>query len=143
MDQVYDAHGIRFQFPDDWEVTEQRRGTEIWISAESPYTAFWCLGLFPDRPHAEHVIESALESFCDEYDDLDIYPSDAQQSDARTVARDLEFVSMDLINSAFLRAFETEAFTALVLFQANDAELEETRPIFEKMCRSLAWDCGI
>ena len=55
------------------------------------------------------------------------------------MARDVDFVCFELINSAFIRSFQTERFTVLVLYQGFDAELETTRPLLEAISASLAF----
>ena len=137
MDEVYETHGVRFQFPDDWELREEEKDREFTVTVSSPETSFWSLVLLFDRPQPEHVMESALEVFRQEYDELDIYPSNAPLCNCQTVARDIEFVCLELINSAFLRAFQTERFTALVLYQATDIELQNTNTVLNRISQSL------
>ena len=140
MEQVFEAHGIRFRFPEGWELIEDRREHEVTVTVASPGTSFWSVTLFFARPSPERVIESALDAFRHEYDDLDIYRSDTKLCDLRTESRDIEFVCLELINSAFLRAIQVSDFTVLVLFQGTDHELKQTRPILDRISNSLAYD---
>jgi len=140
MEKIYLTHGISFRYPEDWELSVQQQEHEIAIVVDSPQTSFWGLTLFFNGPQAEDVIETALRTFQEEYDEIDIYPSAAKLCERRTIAHDLQFVCMDLINSAFLRAFETDRFTALVLFQATDNELDKTLPLLERLCRSMVYN---
>ena len=140
MEKIYLTHGISFRYPEDWELSVQQQEQEIAIIVDSPDTSFWGLTLFFNCPRAEDVVETALRTFQEEYDEIDIYPSAAQICERRTIARDLQFVCVDLINSAFLRAFETDRFTALVLFQATDNELDKTLPLLERLCRSMVYN---
>lgn len=133
----YDSNGIVFRYPKEWTLTQENHGGELAVTVESPGTAFWSILLFRERPHPQHVIESAIETLRGEYEELDIYPSTDQLCGVETVSRDVEFVCLELINSAFLRAFETEHVTALVLFQANDAELEHIKDIMDSISESL------
>ena len=82
-------------------------------------------------------METALDAFREEYAELDIYPVVETICHRESIARDLEFVSLELINSAFLRAFRTDHFTALILYQGTDKELELTREQLEKISLSL------
>ncbi len=142
MEKIYLTHGISFRYPEDWElsVQPQEQAQEIEIIVDSPQTSFWGLTLFFNGPQAEEVIKTALRTFQEEYDEIDIYPSTAKLCGRRTIARDLQFVCMDLINSTFLRAFETDRFTALVLFQATDNELDKTLPLLERLNRSMVYN---
>jgi len=136
----YDHGGIRFRYPNDWTLTEQHHGDESVITVQSPETAFWSISIFRDRPFAEHVMESALDAFRDEYAEFDVYPSSQTIRGHDAVARDIEFVCLELLNSAFLRAFETDRATVLILYQANDSELESLRTVMEHISASLKLD---
>ena len=137
MQGAYEGHGIRFLYPESWELREQTDDQFASISVESPHTSSWSISLFLDNPTPEEVVGSAVETFRDEYDEVDVYPSQETLPGRPGVSRDLDFFCFELINSAFLRAFRTERFTALVLYQGFDGELETTRPLLESISNSL------
>jgi hypothetical protein len=129
---------VRFRYPDDWELSEQQEGEQISITVSSPQTAFWTLTLFPGRPDPEDIVAAALDAFHEEYTELDDYPSRVRVCKCPTVARDVDFVCLELLNSAGIRAFRARAFTVLVLFQLTEAEREEMAPILERITKSLS-----
>lgn len=137
MQEIYSGHGVRFRYPDDWDVTEQRQEDQITITVSSPGTSFWSVSVFPDGPEPDELVEAALDAFREEYPELDIYPASAKLCDRRAVAKNIEFVCLELLNSAWLRSIRTPQSTLLVLYQGTDAELEETQPELERMTRSL------
>ena len=141
MREVYDRHGITFQYPADWEVSEQEQDDECLITVSGPGTSFWSVGLFRDRPSPELVLETALAAFKDEYPDLDAYDVDDELLNQPTLGYDIEFFCLELVNTARLRAFLAREFTVLVLCQADDTELEGSNPLFDEMSRSL--DCEL
>jgi len=136
----YDAHGVRFQFPEEWTLTEQCSEQHIAINVDSPNTSFWSLTLFLDRPQPRDVIQSVIETFREEYDEIDVYPSHSRTVDQEAVARDIEFFCLEMVNGAFVRVFETERFTGLILFQGTETELQETRALLDGISASLR--CG-
>ncbi len=140
MLENYHAHGVKFRFPGDWKLSEQQDQGETTITVESPDTSFWSLSLFFDSPAPENVLEAAVDALEQSYEEIDIYPVNAQVCHRNSLARDAEFVCYELINSAFLRAFQTDKFTALVYYQGTDHELEHTRQILESICQSLQCD---
>ncbi len=140
MREVYDQHGITFQYPGDWEISEQEQGDECLVTVSGPGTSFWSVGLFRDRPHPDLVLETALAAFQDEYPDLDSYQSDDEILNQPTSGIDLEFFCLELVNTARMRAFLAKNFTILVLYQADDTELETSQPLFDEMTRSLNCD---
>jgi len=139
MEEIYQGHGISFRYPTGWELTEQEDDEAISITVASPETSFWSISLFHDGPSPQEVLESAVEALREEYAEADIYPSMARIGKRPGVARDVDFVCFELINSAFLRSFQTERFTVLVLYQGFDGELEMTRALLEAISTSLAF----
>jgi hypothetical protein len=140
MEETYEGNGIRFRYPAEWELVEQEDGDSTSITVASPDTSFWSVSLFRGGPSPQELVASALEAFREEYDEVDVYPSDEKMGDRPGVASDVDFVCFELINSAFLRAFQTDHFTVLVLYQGFDGELTETRPVLEAISASLTLD---
>ncbi len=140
MDSVFEGHGIRFEYPDDWILHEQSSPDEITLTVNSPDTSFWSLTLLFDRPDPQRVIDSALDAFREEYTEIDVYPSEVSLNDQPTIACELDFVCHDLIGSAFLRAVATPDFTVLVLYQGADLELDTLQTLLEKITGSLKWE---
>lgn len=138
MDATYQFHGVKFRYPREWEITEQQTDEQLSITVSSPLTAFWTLSLFPDCPEPEDVVDTVLEAFQEEYTEMDDYPSKERVGKRPTIARDIDFVCLDVLNLARVRAFRTGGFTALVLFQLTEAEQDETGPLLEMITRSLA-----
>lgn len=137
MDTIYQYHGVKFRYPSEWELSEQRTDEQLSITVSSPLTAFWILSLFPDCPEPDDVVQTVLDAFHEEYSEMDDYPSKERVGRRPTVARDIDFVCLDVLNLAGVRAFRTAGFTVMVLFQLTEAERDETWPILEKMTRSL------
>ncbi|QDT26534.1 hypothetical protein [Gimesia panareensis] len=144
--KLFNEYGISFEYPDDWELTKQvdEEHGEIQISVSSEESSFWVISLYVVEIPPEDLLNRSLEVFRDEYDELDIYKSDVKLAGKTCLARDLEFVCSELINSAFLRVFQTELFTAFVLYQATDQELQKTRKDLEAISASLdVFDSGL
>lgn len=138
MNQLYRSNGVRFRYPDDWELNEEQSiENEVSITVSSSETSFWSLTLFLDGELPEVLVESAIEAFREEYEELDIYTAEADYCHRTNIARDVEFVCFELMNSAFLRAFRSGSFSVLILYQGNDQELEETKSILEEISASL------
>ncbi len=45
---VYESRGMKFRYPDGWELNEERRDRKITVTVASPQTSFWSLTLFFD-----------------------------------------------------------------------------------------------
>ncbi len=138
--EPFTGHGVHFRFPRDWTVEEEPSPEQTTVTVQSPGTAFWTLSLFEDRPDPESIVASVMAAYEEMYKELDVYESDVQIFGEPAVARDIDFVCLDLVSSASLVAFQTMNHTVLVLFQGEDRELEVTRPLLEAMTRSLLCD---
>lgn len=142
MSSHYNAHGVEFDYPEGWELEVAEGEGEVTISVANGETSFWSLRLMFDPIPVDEVLQTALAAFREEYGDLDEYAVSEELCDHPAVGMDIEFVCMELINTAGLRAFRTDKFTAFVLFQATDVELSETRAVLEAISVSLEYDIG-
>ncbi|MBI3864935.1 MAG: hypothetical protein HY290_23920 [Planctomycetia bacterium] len=138
MDATYQSHGVRFRYPGEWELAEHQEDDQVSITVSSPATAFWMLSLFASRPEPADVVQTVLAAFREEYEEIDDYRSAARIEKRPTVARDIDFVCLDRLNIAGVRAFRTRTFTALVLYQLTEVERDEIEPILEQITRSLS-----
>lgn len=138
MHSTYDSHGVRFRYPSDWELSEQREGEQISITVSSPATAFWTVSLFRGCPEPDDIVAAVVDAFHEEYAEMDEYPSQSRVCRQPTVGRDIDFFCLELLNMASVRAFRTREFTVLVLSQLTEAEREGTGPVLERITRSLA-----
>jgi hypothetical protein len=137
MPPRYNRHGISLNYPRHWELTEQQEPGQVTITIHSPGTSFLTVCLFADRPEPADVAEAALEAFREEYPELDIYRVRGRVGRRPAVCWDVEFLCLEMTNYARVRVFRAPRFTALLLFQGTDTELESTGPVFEKIARGV------
>ena len=138
--QRYDGHGVSFRYPSDWTLAEDTAANEVTISLQTPGATFWSLTIFADRPPAEDVLGAVLSAYRDEYPELDVYAVTTTLCQLPAEACDLDFVCLDLVSSAGLRATESATRTYLVIYQGPDPELKIYRPHFELILDSLELD---
>ena len=138
--EVYRQHGILFEIPDGWEVSEQASEGHDTTITVSDGVAFWALTLMWERPEVEHVLREAKSAFEEEYDEMDIEPAAEKISRRDAVGFDIDFVCLELINSVQLRSFRTGRFTAFLMAQTMDQERDYYDPIFNNLTTSLDVD---
>ncbi|NQV24605.1 MAG: hypothetical protein HQ518_09580 [Rhodopirellula sp.] len=139
---VFEEHGVRFEYPDHWELSHEHHDEDFSVTVESDGTAFWMLSVLQGRPVAEDVIAAALESFSAEYDPVDVYESADRICMLPTVAKDVDFYELEMVNRASLRACETDDTTIFVLLQMSDTERTNAEPLLKAITDSLTWDSG-
>jgi hypothetical protein len=135
----YHRHGISFLFPAGWELSEesQEDAQTVTVSDQGP---FWSVTILKRRPRAEHVMSEAIEAFQSVYDEIDEYTDSAVLLGEPALARNLEFVSMELINCVYLRALEVGGRTLFVMAQVTDHERNDYDAIFAAISASLKVD---
>ena len=134
------AHGMKFDYPAGWLVTEEHSGEDLTLTAADEGVALWSVTLMPGRPDPKKVLKMALRAFEDEYNEVDIEEVKDVFSGHPAEGIDIDFESLELLNVASLRAFVTEDSTFLIMYQTTDDELNELEGVFEAMNRSFRCD---
>lgn len=135
----YHQQGISFRFPAGWELAEESQDDSLTITV-SDQGPFWSVTILRRRPRAEHVISEAIEAFESVYDDVDEYNAAADLLGEPALARNLEFIALELINCVFLRAIEIGGRTLFVMAQVTDHERQDYDSIFAAISESLRLD---
>lgn len=143
MQQQFQGLGIRFRYPDDWRLAEEMGEDEVMLTLSSPESAIWSATVMRHRPDPEEVLQSAIEVFREEYDDLDIEETQTRLANREVPAADIDFVCFEMTNSAHLRAFRTGQFTVLVLYQSSDADMDDHDDTLEAISDSLTCESDI
>jgi hypothetical protein len=143
MSSTYRTAGLSFCFPPDWQASEQPEDDRLSVTVSGEGTAFCTVTMLYDRPDPRQVLDAVVRAFRDEYQELDVYPADSRVGSRPALGCDVDFICLELCNTALVRAFRARQFTVLVLFQSSDAELPEMRPIFDQVCNSLNCEAGV
>src|SRR5947209_9449272 len=140
MVATFDEAGLRFRYPENWQL--QREETEDgWsVLVQSPDTAFVLISVREDMPPADEMAATALQAMREEYPGLEAEECTVGLAGQPAVGHDIRFFSLDLTNTAWTRSFYGERGTFLVLCQVNDLELETNEPVLRAICASLEVD---
>jgi hypothetical protein len=143
MQQQFQGLGIRFRYPDDWRLSEEMGEDEVSITLSSPESAFWSATVMRHRPDPEDVLQTAVDVFRDEYDDLDIEQTQTRLANREVPAVDVDFICFEMTSTAHLRAFRTGQFTVLVLYQSTDADMDDHNDTLEAISDSLICESDV
>ena len=134
----YDSGGVRFDYPDVWDLHEDQEpdGDRI-ITVSTEGTCFWVLRVLTGRPAAKDVVEACIAAFREEFEDIEESSDSIQLAALPAYSRQLEFSCMELINSVSLACVRGSQYSLLVWWQGTDHELTDVRPVFEQMTRSV------
>jgi hypothetical protein len=137
MVALFDEAGIRFRYPENWQLEREDNETGWTVSLQSPDSAFLMLSVNEEMPSIERVAETALAALREEYPDLEADDCIDSLAGQPAVGHDIRFFSLDLTNSCWTRSFYSARGTVLVLYQMSDLELDQYEPIVRAICASL------
>lgn len=138
MAGIYEDRGIRFEYPDDWELEVNDDGPITMVSVQSNGgLAFALVTVDETRPAPAAMADEALSAMREEYPTLDAVPALETIGGHRAVGHDVEFISLDMTNACAIRCFRTPRRTVMVFGQWSDLEAEESEPQIQGVCRSL------
>ncbi|MGD9854142.1 MAG: hypothetical protein AB7U20_04245 [Planctomycetaceae bacterium] len=135
--QEFSGFGLRFCYPADWELSEELDDDQVSITVKGPETAFWSATVIRHRPDPRSVLRAALRAYEEEYDDAEITETEVEFADCRMPAARVDFICLELTNTAWLRAWRTSQYTLLLLYQLNDTELDDQEPVLARINASL------
>jgi len=123
---TYDEEGIRFEHPADWELeTTDEAGVRTVAAQEPDGLGFVIITVDPSRPDPAEAAAAALGAMREEYPDLDSAPVLESINGHAATGHDIEFMAMDMTNSAIIRCFRTSLQTILAFGQWSDLGADE------------------
>jgi hypothetical protein len=90
-----------------------------------------------DASTPDEMASAALDALREEYPELESEATVDSLGGQPATGHDVRFFSLDLSNTCFLRSFYSSEGTVLVLWQANDLELERIEPVLRAICTSI------
>lgn len=139
MSGIYDDHGIRFEYPAEWELEVTEDGPRVTVSVQSNTgLAFALVTIDSDRPEPVELVDEALAALREEYPTLFDQPALEEIDGHKAAGYDVEFMSLDLNNSGVIRGWQTPRRTIFLLAQwSDDLEGEEAELSLIALRRSL------
>jgi hypothetical protein len=137
MSNSYHNAAIQFLYPDGWKLDETRTRDGLTISLQSPYSMFVFVNCYESPVGAQEVADQALETMEEEYLELDSDPLCETIADVAAVGYDVNFFSLDLTNTCWIRALSSGKHTVLIFAQTSDLDLARGEPAFRAICASL------
>lgn len=137
MPRIFDELGLRFVYPDNWELESQDSDLAQVVTVASPDGPFWCVSVLPPDAGLAEAAQAMLAGLRAEYDNLDSEAVVDEVLDHELLGYDVNFFCLDLTSTAQIRSFQTPKATYTVLWQAEDRDLEEVEPVFSAITTSL------
>lgn len=137
MPGMFHEDGLSFQYPESWQLQRDETDNGWTVSLQSPDTAFFMVSFDGDMPEPVDMSESALAALKEEYPTLEADPCLEDVAGQPACGHDVRFFSFDLTNTCWTRSFFCGQGTVLVMWQANDLDLERVEPVLKAICASL------
>jgi hypothetical protein len=137
MNASYRNPTLQFLYPEGWSLDENQTSDGSTVSLQSPYSMFLFLNCYEDAVEPQHVADQALKTMQDEYTELDAEPAEQLIAGAQAVGYDVNFFSLDLTNTCWIRAFSAGSCTVLIFAQTSDLDLERAERAFHGICASV------
>ena len=138
MPVQHEMLGIAFQYPDNWTLEEQNNLPEnVMATVSSPTGGFWAVGVYPSATEAADVAQSVVKSMQEEYEGLEAAEHHSTMGGHPVSGFDMDFIYLDMVNEAQVRAFTHGGNTLMIYCQAESRELATVGPVFHAMTASL------
>ncbi len=143
MFSVYDKSGLHLAYPENWTLEEtsdtsaSEEEPKVQLTISSPNTAFWTLALFRGLHDLPGIVEQVIGALLAEYPDLEQSPIEESIAGQTLVGQEVNFMCLDLTNTARVRACHRDGTTLLLFSQSEDRELERVGPVLEAITMSL------
>jgi hypothetical protein len=134
---TYHHQGIRFLYPENWQVERQETEEGWTIVVQSPGAAFLLISRYDARPKQDEVLQASLHALKQDYADLEAEEATERIARHHAAGYDIDFFSLDTINTCTLRSFRTRACTYLVMTQFSGLDEETTAAVLKAMLVSL------
>jgi hypothetical protein len=143
MPALYDSLGVRFMYPENWTLDDGADDESLpdarqnSVTVYSPGGAFWSLSIYPPSNTATDLVAEVMRALRSEYDNLDVATISEAVEGQDLIGYDLNFVYLDLTNTASVRALHTPRATYVVCYQSEDRELAAIKAVFDAMTASF------
>jgi len=134
----FEQFGLAFDYPDSWSVdTTDSAGGHAAVTVYSPEGAFWSVSAHAPGGEAQELSAAVVGQMRDEYRDLDSESASDTVAGQTLPGYDINFLCLDLTNTAAVRTLETPDAIYLFFCQAEDREWERISHVFAAMTTSF------
>ncbi len=137
MPATYDRAGLKFQYPENWEITDDTNDIPRTISLQSPTGAFWSVDIHPFSVDADDLLEQTIAAMKAEYEDLEVDPVEEQTAGEPTSGYDLTFYCLDFLVASQLRCFKHGHALYALTYQAEDRDFDKLHDVFRAITTSM------
>ena len=140
MSAVYEQFGVRFLYPENWELDNREDSSRPWsVSVHSPGGGFWSITVYDQQTDLDWLNKETLQAVREEFQES-YFESDAvseQIAGQSTTGFNVHFYYLDFLVVSKLRSLRVGTHSCVVLYQAEDREFEKMEMVFQAITHSL------
>jgi hypothetical protein len=133
----FEKNGIRFRYPDFWTSEIEDSDAGWTASLASPATAFIVLSLHLEEDDPSRLADTALAAMRESYLDLEADPVMETIAGQPAIGFDVNFFTLDLTNTCWIRSLQVPEGCLLILSQCTDGEIETNGAVLKAIQTSL------
>jgi hypothetical protein len=137
MSKTFAADGLSFSYPDDWRIEREDADNGWTVTLQSPGAAFAMVQLDRDLPDPRQMLHEALQTLKGEYPSLEADSALETIAGEMAVGHDMEFFSLDMVNTCWTRSFYGVAGTVFLLCQTTGADEDDYEPALRAVAASM------
>lgn len=131
MTAIYDREELKFQYPEGWTVDEDpRQGVPRTVSVTADSGAYWSATICELSESGEALQKEYLETYHQEYEDLELAPVEIAVGERKMTALDLQFYCLDFLVHSRLIVQQIGNHRVLIAWQAEDRDFDALEPVF-------------
>src|SRR5438105_2467034 len=140
MTEMFERGGVRFRYPNKWEI-EVEEDAESWTaSLQGPGTAFLVISFVPEVDDPGELVDAAVAGLKDDYPELESDDAVDSLADQPALGADVHFMHFDLTNTCWIRVVPAGDGAILLLAQCTDEELQYQGDVLKAIMASLTVD---
>ncbi len=142
MTAVFENARIRFQYPENWTLTEDNSAEPVTITVQSPSSGFWTLVVYSEDHDPDELIDQVVSAMDAEYQALESTSTTFELGDVTAPGYEMDFSCLDLIVSAKTFAFCHNNLTLLILWQGESRDFVQLELVFQAITVSMLQSDG-
>lgn len=138
MPATFEEYGVRFLYPDNWEIAERSADDEsVGVTIESPGGAFFSLHRYRNQSLPDHLLRQAADAMREEYEELESESYEDPDALPGESGSELRFYYLDLLITARILVIPDADDLLLVQMQGENRDFDQQARVFDAMLKTL------
>ncbi|MCA9107246.1 MAG: hypothetical protein KDA83_17650 [Planctomycetales bacterium] len=138
MPHWYEHNGLRFAYPENWQIEEiDVVGQPLDITLQTPGGGLWSLQSIPGGMSPGEAAAQALKGVEAEFQEVENESAQLELVEQLWLGFEIRFFCFDYLIEGRVWACRIPGRTLVCVYQAEQAEFEKQEPVFQAVMASL------